>query len=452
MPENDTTDEPAADDILYSTTDDGLPFAYRRGQVITTQVRRALEILRRLDGNGDRNGSGEPGGAGAGLSYQKIDAQPGEEDNLGDEPNAVPSEAETPVAAKWYEPGEEEPDPDDPTADPESDGPFFLVRGVRDPLRAVMELRLHGILAQVNYVYFSHAPRPLNARASASDTSLSASPVYASPVYASPVYASPVYASPVYASPVYASPVYASPVYASPVYASPVDSTDAVPSTSSAVPAQSGHTTHSIWSLLDESAKPGARIFVLDTGLAAAATISPRLAALFTAPNPIRPLRPSDATDHPRAGSSPYLAPAAGHGTFIAGLINQVVPGCRVSVGKVLENTGEGDEWTIARRIHHLAQALAHHPNPDEAKQSILSLSFGAPVLDHPHLLAKVVSDIQALGVVVVASAGNDAMSRPVFPAALPNVVGVGALGPFGPASFSNFGAWVSACAPGSTW
>ncbi len=56
---------------------------------------------------------------------------------------------------------------------------------------------------------------------------------------------------------------------------------------------------------------------------------------------------------------------------------------------------------------------------------------------------------LQALGVVVVASAGNDAMSRPVFPAALPDVVGVGAFGPSGPASFTNFGPWVNACAPG---
>ena len=50
---------------------------------------------------------------------------------------------------------------------------------------------------------------------------------------------------------------------------------------------------------------------------------------------------------------------------------------------------------------------------------------------------------------VVVASAGNDAMSRPVFPAALPGVVGVGAFGPAGPAAFTNFGPWVNACAPG---
>jgi subtilisin family serine protease len=114
----------------------------------------------------------------------------------------------------------------------------------------------------------------------------------------------------------------------------------------------------------------------------------------------------------------------------------------------VLDNSGTGDEWTIARRIHALTKRLAAHPG-QEARHSILSLSFGAPALDHPHLLAKVIGDIQAIGVVVVASAGNDAMSRPVFPAALPDVVGVGAVSTYGPAPFSNFGAWVSACAPG---
>ena len=47
-----------------------------------------------------------------------------------------------------------------------------------------------------------------------------------------------------------------------------------------------------------------------------------------------------------------------------------------------------------------------------------------------------------------MASAGNDALSRPVLPAALPGVVGVGALGPGGPAPFPNYGPWVDACAP----
>ena len=86
--------------------------------------------------------------------------------------------------------------------------------------------------------------------------------------------------------------------------------------------------------------------------------VSAELAALLDAPHAVRPLRPSDATDRPQ-GHQHFLAPAAGHGTFIGGLISQVAPGCRVAVGKVLDHFGVGDEWTIARRIHGLTRALA---------------------------------------------------------------------------------------------
>jgi subtilisin family serine protease len=48
-----------------------------------------------------------------------------------------------------------------------------------------------------------------------------------------------------------------------------------------------------------------------------------------------------------------------------------------------------------------------------------------------------------------VASAGNDGTCRPAYPAALPGVISVGAIGPDGPARFSNYGDWVRACAPG---
>ncbi len=441
MPDDVTPRESGFEGVCYSTTDDGWPYAYRRGEVITTQLRRSLVILARLN----ETTSGGPEASSEGLAYQKIDAWPGEEgDNLDPDRPTMSTDPVELARPKWYDPDEEAPDPDRPTADPESEGPFFLVRGVHDPLRAVIELQIRGIVAQPNYVYFAHAggesPWP------AAPGALTASPVYASPVYASPVYASPVYASPVYASPVYASPVYASPVYASPAAVNPVAGTDAVPQTSSAVPAAEGHTTHAVWAPLHEPARHGVRVFVLDTGLADPNFLSPALGALLDAPHPVRPLRPSDATDRPQ-GERHYLAPAAGHGTFIAGLISQVAPGCRVSVGKVLDHFGVGDEWTIARRIHALTNGLALRH--DEARHSILSLSFGAPVLQHPHLLAHVVSGIQALGVVVLASAGNDAMSRPVFPAAFPGVVGVGAFGPTGPAAFTNFGPWVDACAPG---
>ena len=54
-----------------------------------------------------------------------------------------------------------------------------------------------------------------------------------------------------------------------------------------------------------------------------------------------------------------------------------------------------------------------------------------------------------AEGIVVVASAGNDGVCRPAYPAAFDGVVSVAALGPDGPAPFSNWGSWVRACAPG---
>ncbi|MGI9596141.1 MAG: S8 family serine peptidase, partial [Acidimicrobiales bacterium] len=56
---------------------------------------------------------------------------------------------------------------------------------------------------------------------------------------------------------------------------------------------------------------------------------------------------------------------------------------------------------------------------------------------------------LQGDGWLVVASAGNDASCRRTWPAALKDVVSVAAVGPHGPAWFSNFGPWVDACAPG---
>ena len=47
-----------------------------------------------------------------------------------------------------------------------------------------------------------------------------------------------------------------------------------------------------------------------------------------------------------------------------------------------------------------------------------------------------------------VAAAGNQSTSRPYFPAALHDVVGVGGLGQADKAWFTNFGGWVDACAP----
>ena len=57
--------------------------------------------------------------------------------------------------------------------------------------------------------------------------------------------------------------------------------------------------------------------------------------------------------------------------------------------------------------------------------------------------------DLTKERVVFVSSAGNDSSCRPTWPASFENVIAVGALGPHGPAWFTNFGPWVDACAPG---
>ena len=324
-------------------------------------------------------------------------------------------------------------------------GTYQLLSGVPDPLRLIAELQRAGLAAQPNHVLFAHAgcgcccgPHPAllwTGGATGVGAPVHASPVYASPVYASPVYASPVYASPVYASPVYASPVYASPVYASPVYASAEQATGRRPS--SARPAVEPWVTIAAERLaVAAAASSTVPVVVLDTGLAMSGFHSAAVGSLL----PHFTSAPGDG-DQPDDDADLDLDPAAGHGTFIAGLIEQVAPGVAITLTRVLHAEGDGDEVQIAEAI----DALPDVP----ATGGLLNLSFGGYAMEHPGLLAAAVAGAQARGYVVVASAGNDGTCRPTFPASLPDVVSVGAVGPHGPAPFTNYGPWVRACAPG---
>jgi hypothetical protein len=331
---------------------------------------------------------------------------------------------------------------------------------VPDVPALVRHLRSFGFRAQPNHVFFAHGgdgscccgPHP--AFRGACGGGPAASPVYASPVYASPVYASPVYASPVYASPVYASPVYASPVYASPVYASPVYASPVYASTyiatghrrSSAAPVQPDD-AEAVRELLAKIVKPRSQaradVVVLDTGYATDGDLTPaplkRLGPLM-APRDQGPMRVVDTPDSPP--DDRLLDPAAGHGTFIAGLVQQVAPGATVELWRVLHPQGDGSEWDIAAVVDLLDDRRADGG-------AVLNLSFGGYVMDDADVLAGAIRAAQAKGYVVVASAGNDGVCRPTYPAVLPDVVSVGAVGPGGPAPFSNYGPWVRACAPG---
>ncbi len=111
----------------------------------------------------------------------------------------------------------------------------------------------------------------------------------------------------------------------------------------------------------------------------------------------------------------------------------------------VIHNDGDGDEFDIANALQRVDEAF------DDKSQLILNLSFSGYYDGDvaPPLIAFWIRELVGQGAVVVAAAGNDGACRPKFPAAMPEVLAVGSLGPCGPSPFSNHGPWVDASAPG---
>jgi len=318
---------------------------------------------------------------------------------------------------------------------------FYLVEEVPEDQEASLaaDLALQGFTAEPDYVLFADGHGPCGCTCGGCVS----------------------WAGPTAANPVYASPVYASPVYASPVYASGYRATGH--RTSSARPAAEPDAGRlpPPWA----GAPRGPNVLVLDTGLAWKAPgpsnpgqqvdqLPPRLERLG-------PPRPED-VDWPDGISSPpgdwFLDPAAGHGTFIAGIIEGLAPGCRLGVGRVLGSYGDGSAWSIAQYLGQIETDGSFHVGGSgleaydvKLEDAIVNLSFSGYADGEMRFLAAAIRHLQNVhGTVFVASAGNDGCCRPTYPAALPGVIGVGALGPCGPASFTNHGPWVRACAPGA--
>jgi subtilisin family serine protease len=145
--------------------------------------------------------------------------------------------------------------------------------------------------------------------------------------------------------------------------------------------------------------------------------------------------------DVPDRNNDQWLDPVAGHGTFIAAIIKRIAPGCTIEVRRVIEPQGEASESSVVDAIKEVAN--------QNDRPAFLNLSFGGYVWKEARMLSDAILLAQQRGIVVVASAGNDSTCRPAYPAAIPGVVSVGAIGPGGPAWFSNYGDWVRACAPG---
>ena len=130
----------------------------------------------------------------------------------------------------------------------------------------------------------------------------------------------------------------------------------------------------------------------------------------------------------------------AGHGTFITGIIQQICPDAVVHIAGVLSSFGDGD---VADVLAAFELALAQAGGFD-----IVVMSLGGYMSDDDGELFG--AGIRRLlgGGLCIAAAGNQSTSRPYYPAALHDVVGVGGLSQADKAWFTNFGGWVDACAP----
>jgi hypothetical protein len=78
----------------------------------------------------------------------------------------------------------------------------------------------------------------------------------------------------------------------------------------------------------------------------------------------------------------------------------------------------------------------------------VMSLSWGSET--RSDVMEKAFTYANAKGLIIVASAGNEPTGKPVYPAAYPSVIGVGALAPHGKTwEKSNYGNFVALYAPG---
>ena len=171
------------------------------------------------------------------------------------------------------------------------------------------------------------------------------------------------------------------------------------------------------------------------------------------------PVDGSGAIPNPLLGS---LASHTGHGTFIAGLIRQSCPQADLVALAVMGADGIVPESTLTDALALIAARQRQEPGWADAV--VLSLGYYAETGDdvaYSTRLAKILVELSEGGVAVFCAAGNDASSRPSYPAAFaldprfarPDVlplVSVAALNPDGSvALFSNDGPWVVAEAPG---
>jgi len=140
---------------------------------------------------------------------------------------------------------------------------------------------------------------------------------------------------------------------------------------------------------------------------------------------------------------------AAGHGTFVAGVIQQIAPRAEIQTFAAVGSNGIGSELSVAGALLRAARGGAQVINMSlgsetEKEEQPVGLAVALEIID---------ADARAAGTrppIIVAAAGNAATSKKTWPAAFDAVIGVASLAADGtPSAWSNSGDWVDCSAVG---
>ncbi len=141
-----------------------------------------------------------------------------------------------------------------------------------------------------------------------------------------------------------------------------------------------------------------------------------------------------------------------GHGTHVSGIIAAVENNAKgisgiAPLAKIMPvRAGYSVGFSAYLKTSDIIDALTYAINNNA---DVINMSFAGADLS---VLGDILGLADKLGIVLVAAAGNSTSSTPTYPAALPEVIAVGALDNDNTqASFSNYGDWVDIAAPG-TW
>ena len=131
------------------------------------------------------------------------------------------------------------------------------------------------------------------------------------------------------------------------------------------------------------------------------------------------------------------------HGVYVQSVVRQQCAACDIHLVNL-----RGDLRTLAI-VHALDYVQTVHQMHAATTTSLVNLSLGTYVADEA--LHARVRALDTTGIPIIASAGNDNTSKPFYPAAFPEVLGIcsSTRHTRAKAAYSNFGSWVSLCAPG---